>query len=229
MPMTQHALSRAALLLAGVFLCAAHPAWSQSPEICKPYRPTVSSGWSNVEASWGASPEEVCSNVMSLSTNPRQVSEGLVYYTSRGALQNGPGGWYCVNYQEIFDSNGVLLPQYTGERNWDGVIGPVCSPLRIKLEGPSRTKALPAGWALPQTALVTNNGAPAPGKSVTITMSSGSTINGTTDAAGKLNFLYTPPYQKPATEMVTATCSECENTAQKTIDVEACEVCQNGK
>ena len=103
-----------AILGCGLLCSLANPAWSQNAEQCKPYRPTVSSGWNNTEASWASSPEEVCQNVIALSPNPRQISEGTVHYASRGVIQTGPNGWNCIFHQDVYNGDGVLLPQYSG-------------------------------------------------------------------------------------------------------------------
>lgn len=111
-------------------------------------------------------------------------------------------GWACVS----------LLPSET----------------LISISGPSTTKALPAGPALNLVATVTKNGVPLPNKPVTVNLPGGSSISGYTDAApfsGQFKFAYMPPYQVATMEQITATCTDCTNTAQKIITVSACEVC----
>ena len=101
------------------------------------------------------------------------------------------------------------------------------APLRIDLYGASSTKALVAGPVLPQMARVTQNGAAAAGKAVSVSIiGSGGSVSGITDAGGQFNFIYVPPYQK-AVDQLTATCSGCSNTAQKSINVEACDPCED--
>ncbi len=217
-----------AILGCGLLCSLANPAWSQNAEQCKPYRPTVSSGWNNTEASWASSPEEVCQNVIALSPNPRQISEGTVHYASRGVIQTGPNGWNCIFHQDVYNGDGVLLPQYSGDRNWDGVSGPFCATLRISLSGRSATKAMPAGPALPLVATVTQGGAAAAGKAVSISLSGGGSANsGTTDAAGQYHFTYKPPVFKATTVQLNATCGECINTATYSINVSAAETPQS--
>lgn len=96
---------------------------------------------------------------------------------------------------------------------------------RISLSGPSSTKALPAGPALPQTATVTSNGAPVANRAVSISTSSGTAISGYTNAEGVFQFTYKPPLLLPIEDKLTATCADCSNKAEKTITVHACEVC----
>lgn len=97
---------------------------------------------------------------------------------------------------------------------------------RIKLIGPSRTKALPHGPVLPQIARVTRSGAVAAGVGVTVLLTSpgGSPTSfaGTTDAAGEFRFTYVPPYLKATVDTLKATCIECSNEDQKAIVVEPC-------
>lgn len=98
----------------------------------------------------------------------------------------------------------------------------------ISLTGPSTTKSLPAGPVLPQTATVTQNGAPTPGKAVTIRIASGGSVSGVTDGAGQFGFTYVPPFKR-VVEQLTASCTDCSNTAQKTITVESSDVCEDKK
>jgi RHS repeat-associated protein len=86
------------------------------------------------------------------------------------------------------------------------------------LSGPSSTQALPAGPALTQTATVTQDGIPAPGKSVSISIASGGSVSGTTDSAGQFRFTYIPSDHSIQAQL-SATCTYCTNTASKTIDV----------
>lgn len=104
-------------------------------------------------------------------------------------------------------------------------INAVTCPAQISLIGGSSTKALPAGPALPQTARVTQYGAPVPGRSVTVSIGGAGTVGGVTNAAGEFNFTYVPPHIR-ATDRLSATCDTCSNTAQKLITVDACDVCQ---
>lgn len=99
----------------------------------------------------------------------------------------------------------------------------------IRLSGPSHTKALPAGPVLPQTATVTSSGMPAVGKAVSIRIERANgiveTLQGETDSRGEFGFVYVPPYWKAATDTLVGNCSDCSNTATKTVTVEVCEVC----
>lgn len=211
------------LLTGGLVVTAA--VQGQPAEQCKPYRPTVSSGWYFTTEVWDETPEAVCRNVLSRSRNPWTTSEGWTVTTSlRGVLPSGPGGWLC-NFHYAVSSEGNPLPEQSGERGWDGVTGPHCALKRISLEGPSRTKALPAGPVLPQKATVTSSGSPAAGAAVQISIG-GSSVAGSTDAAGEFHFTYVPPRQKAVIDSITATCTGCENSAQKQIQVEACDICE---
>lgn len=97
----------------------------------------------------------------------------------------------------------------------------------IRLSGPSRTKALPAGPVLPQVATVTEGGIAVAGKSVSITISGVGTLSGVTNGAGQFAFTYVPPRQQPTTATVTATCTDCAAPATKQIFVEHCDDCSN--
>lgn len=91
----------------------------------------------------------------------------------------------------------------------------------ISLSGPSWTLSRPAGAPLPQVALVTGNSGPASGKPVTVTIASGGSYSGTTNAAGEVAFVYMPPAMA-VTDTLTATCTGCSNTATKSVQVDAC-------
>lgn len=103
-----------------------------------------------------------------------------------------------------------------------------CKPadtLLITLIGGGATKALPAGPALPHTAKVTSTGGSPAGKTVIITVGSGASVQGVTDAAGEFHFLYVPPYHRAVVDSISGTCSGCSNTAEKQVNVEACGFC----
>ena len=153
------------------------------------------------------------------------------YYTSIGSP------YICVSTTIIYGGGGVAsscdhlintLVNPTGNPPYvfGGTLIPRLPPATITLSGPSSTKALPAGPALPETATVTENGAPKPGISVSITIAGNGSVSGTTDAAGQFNFTYVPPLYVAATDQLSATCSGCSNTATKTIKVEPCDVCE---
>jgi RHS repeat-associated protein len=116
--------------------------------------------------------------------------------------------------------------------SWDGsadrCVATPPAPIRIDLYGASSTKALVAGPALPQSARVTQNGAPATGKFVNISIASGGSLSGITDGSGEFRFTYVPPHHKTV-DQLTGTCSGCSNTVQKAIIVEACDVCGDKK
>lgn len=88
----------------------------------------------------------------------------------------------------------------------------------VSLVGASSTHVSPAGPALLQTAHVDQNGSPGAGKEVTISLSDGTAQQGVTDGAGNFVFTFAPP-PKSTSVRLAATCSECQNTAEKTIDV----------
>ena len=97
-------------------------------------------------------------------------------------------------------------------------------PVLIALIGLSSTKALPAGPALPHTALVSQNGTPLGGKSVSISVQSAggtSALSGLTDGSGNFQLTYIPPGGRATQDTITATCTDCSNTASKGIDVTA--------
>ena len=100
----------------------------------------------------------------------------------------------------------------------------------IRLSGPSSTHALPAGPVLPQSATVTRDGAPAPGKAVSIKIErfdgTAETLLGSTDASGVFRFVYRPPYLRSGTDTLIGNCSDCTNTDTKKITVEACPTCE---
>ena len=97
-------------------------------------------------------------------------------------------------------------------------------PILIALIGLSATKALPAGPALLQTAKVSQNGIPLGGKSVSISVQGAggsSALSGLTDGSGNFQFTYIPPNGRATQDAITATCSDCSNTATNSIDVTA--------
>jgi YD repeat-containing protein len=96
----------------------------------------------------------------------------------------------------------------------------------ISLSGGAHTKALPAGPSLLQTAKVMQGAVPAIGKHVSITTDGGSSISGITDSVGNFNFRYVPFSLKGGRETISATCSDCVNTAKKIIVVDAPETCE---
>jgi Domain of unknown function (DUF6531) len=103
------------------------------------------------------------------------------------------------------------LQPYSGRR--------VPCDIKISLTGPSATKVSTPGPAITQTATVTRNGTPEAGHAVRISLTGGgAAVSGTTDSSGKYSFSYVPP-RNPVTAVVTATCSDCNNTATKSITV----------
>lgn len=82
-----------------------------------------------------------------------------------------------------------------------------------------------AGPVLPQIARVKQNGFPASGKSITITITGAAagSISGVTDANGEFRFTYVPPHRKTV-DVVSASCGGCSNTATKPITVDGPEV-----
>lgn len=102
----------------------------------------------------------------------------------------------------------------------------VAVPLTIALSGASRTKALPAGPALPQTVTVKQGSALAVGAVVSISMSSGGSLGGVTDGTGTFEFLYVPPNMQAVTDTLTAACVGCSNSDTKQVEVEPCD-CSN--
>ena len=125
---------------------------------------------------------------------------------------SGPQGDQCICDAGYLEEAGACVPL----------------DLRISLNGPANTKALPAGQALTQRATVKQNGAAVSGRGVSISLGSGGSMGGITDAAGEFHFTYTPPAYA-TTEALTATCDGCTAPATKTITVDAAEMmCTNG-
>jgi hypothetical protein len=98
----------------------------------------------------------------------------------------------------------------------------------IELAGASTTQALPAGPALPQVATVTREGMPVASMPVSIRVDGNLVATGMTDFRGEYRFMYVPPIQRAATVVLTGLCTDCSNTATKTIVVEHCDVCTAG-
>lgn len=91
---------------------------------------------------------------------------------------------------------------------------------QIELIGGSATRALPAGPALVITARVTQGGAPRAGEAVSITAGGRGSLSGVTDGAGEYRFSVIP-YEYAEVIPLTASYGDCENTASKSIVVEA--------
>jgi hypothetical protein len=167
-------------------------------------------------------------------TEPRTVScqaarwydEPSTFVQTFNHLWSCPGvpGWQHVDVPEPICKK-YVCPEH---QNWT-LTGNQCvrpDPLfRISLDGASRTKALPAGPALPYTAKVSLNGNTAAGRSVTVSTRLGASIAGTTDAAGEFRFLYVPPALQAAEDELLGVCSGCSNTARVPITIEPCEIC----
>lgn len=112
---------------------------------------------------------------------------------------------------------------YRGDQRWYSLIS-ACPNATITLTGPSGTRALLAGPVLRQTATVRQNGAPAAGKSVSISVQGAggvSTASGVTNGAGQFQFAYIPPKGIGTVDTLTATCTDCSNIASKAINVTA--------
>ena len=105
--------------------------------------------------------------------------------------------------------------------------GLLCVPvqsLQIELSGASRTKALAAGPVLPHIARL-SGGTSVAAKAVSIRIKDGGVIDGVTDSNGEFRFIYVPPWVAKI-DVLIGTCTECSNTATKTITVEPCDVCE---
>lgn len=89
----------------------------------------------------------------------------------------------------------------------------------LTLSGASKTRVMPAGPRLKQTARVTENGVPVPGTTVKIEIPGRSAISGVTNGSGELSIYYRPA-NFPTQDTVIASCSGC-TPAQKAITVEA--------
>jgi RHS repeat-associated protein len=136
------------------------------------------------------------------------------------------------NYGILADYIFPICPIFEGRRPTpragDEATACLGGALEVKLEGPNQTRALPAGPAVPITAKVTQNGAAAAGKAVSISIAGGGTVSGTTGAGGDFRFTYVPPRHK-AIDQLTGTCAGCINVARKNITVEACDICGDEK
>lgn len=190
-----------------------HPAGAANPGAC-----------TDAAQPWYSTPEAACQGTKAVHPNCDRAS--AVYRNHVATLL--PNRTQCYVTWEFQNIGGG------GWGSWSATPGvsfcstdPRCAKnIEISLAGAGSTKALPAGPALPQIARVTSNGAPAAGKSVTITLVAGGALSGTTDGAGEFRFAYVPPYQRATQEQLTATCSDCNNTAQKTITVVQCDICE---
>lgn len=152
----------------------------------------------------------------------------MVRATRMAYWMNGP---YKVTEPFAVDLNAVCHqgPQPIGSRPYPvGTVESQACPYdlttyRIDLVGASRTRFLPAGPALGMQALVTRDGAPAPSRTVRLTLR-GSTTTHVTDSLGIVRFTYTPPSMagSPTTllEPISASCDLCGNVATRTILVE---------
>lgn len=167
---------------------------------------------------------------------PEDDAKVVVYYQQKAAIDMG---WSCEYTKGPFYAwKKVVCPAnsyyYLGKcycKQGVKSVGGQCGDTRIKLIGPSSTKALPQGPVLPQIARVMRNGAAAAGVGVTVLLTSpgGSarSFAGITDAAGDFRFTYVPPYLKATVDTLSAKCVECSNEDQKQIVVEEpCDVCQ---
>ncbi|NPC59189.1 RHS repeat-associated core domain-containing protein [Caenimonas soli] len=168
--------------------------------------------------------QEACAFAWKPQGQVRQRNNGHFYaiYSYLGAgVPNSPAKRYCMSRYlptaggpAVDDSADYIVTGY-------GMV----TLAEIKLRGGDHTKALPAGPALPHVAEVTQNGAPVSGKAVSI-LAGSRHISGVTDSAGQFHFPYIPPYTGGITEAVTASCSGCVKTAQKSVQVHANESCE---
>lgn len=219
---------RSALLLkACLALTALLPLTVTAQERCTYHAPTSSGHGDIVDFSADA----VCRRIFER-TFPAYVNGGN--YIARGTYLGtfyqgnfgGIHGWLCqFDRTTTRISDGAILQSETGPIMLEGATSRCHQALKISLSGPDRTKALPAGPALPHLARVTENDAPAPGKSVTISLGSGGVLSGGTDANGEFRFMYVPPRQQAVIEQITGSCGGCSNTATKQVSVDACESC----
>lgn len=214
-----------ALLAALAFACSS-PSFSQTE--CRPFRSSIS--WSSSRVITGLTANEVCIGMVA-ADYPMLDSNRRIDGSALGAVpwDRYPGNFLCRVQRTAVRVGGPYdghpLPEDSGVFDIDG-IAPLSCPLTISLSGPGSTKALPAGPVLSQVARVTDNGSPAPGKSVKISVGSGGAVSGITDGAGEFHFLYVPPYQRALSDQLTGTCSGCGNSAHKQIEVQPCDVCE---
>lgn len=151
-------------------------------------------------------------------------------------VERPPGGLYsqgACHFTLTFSNGGVMHTWESFQGPYTGyVVCPANSTLAnsacvpqppqrstVTLLGLSATHVADAGPSLPQTAHVDQNGLPAAGKQVTVQVKgSKQALQGVTDGAGNFVFTYVPP-SVPTTAALTASCSDCQNTADKTIEV----------
>ncbi|HVZ42320.1 MAG TPA: RHS repeat-associated core domain-containing protein [Ramlibacter sp.] len=205
-----------------LWTCAAHG------QQCHPYQASVSSGYFGA---WGNTPAQACQSIVAAMPHPKLTNGGAVSsdVSFAGVQQTGATSYNCLLHEESHRvSDGAVFPGV--DFALDGVSGPACSlkTAVISLAGATRTKALAAGPVLPQVATVTQDGAPAVGKTVSIGVQSGGTVTGLTDGAGQMRFTYIPPQRRARLDLLTATCDSCVNVAQEAIVVDSPDMCERG-
>jgi RHS repeat-associated protein len=181
----------------------------------------------NLRSSCRPTPQAACEEYSAITAAPfsailNQACAGTNCFNARFFLSEQPADTdYCYIYRllDYWQGFGVF---YT-ERSDFAVREYLCDALTISLTGPNTTHALPAGPALPQSARVTRNGVAEANKPVSISMSGAGALgdlSGTTDGNGEVRFSYVPPQTNTTqTAQITATCTDCSNTAQNPITV----------
>lgn len=185
------------------------------------------SGHADVHAQYSMNVGTGCTRIFTVQNKP--TPEAVCAEIESGLVHN------CVYWDGTFNSISVVyvaplvchatvvagFPVDIG-KSWNYQIV-YTTTLKIDLSGPNSTHALPAGPALPQTARVTRDGVAEANKPVSISMSGAGALgglSGTTDGNGEVRFSYLPPKTNTTqTAQITATCSDCSNTAQNPITV----------
>ncbi|QTD43825.1 DUF6531 domain-containing protein [Ottowia testudinis] len=138
------------------------------------------------------------------------------YYNGMEWNEND-GMCYCYYEGQIFDPTTQWCKSVRG-----------ATTIELRAPKPSRTKSLPAGPTLTESAQVKRDGVPVAKENVQISIDGFSAYSGVTDQNGEFKFLYIPPYV--ATEVqLTASCDSCSNSDTKAIIVDACNVCENNR
>jgi YD repeat-containing protein len=148
-------------------------------------------------------------------------------YIDKDPSSTGCPGFPCAGgpgrYQEvrIINPPGSQFPYFV----WTFVFVP--DDVIIELNGPSATKALPAGPVLPQIISTKQGRYPYPSASVGYKLDGGAFQWFATDREGNFRFNFEPPSRQAGTFHITAACwASCANQAEKDIVVAGCDICQ---
>ncbi len=210
-----------------LFAALAGPAWATFP--------ATAIGWQfNSTQGYGcngkATAAEACACKMTPVGGGGYGNYLVTMIGTKNATCEGRFGLTTYNYQTLISQSDLCPVNSTlggssctcnqgfVELNANSVYSCVPAPFQISFNGATSTKALPAGSALQQTALVTQDGLIAPNKSVSISITGGGSISGVTDSTGQFFFNYLPP-ANAVVDTITGTCDGCANTATSQITV----------